>query len=79
MGYEFDSLYLLKSGIKKFVQKDYQSKIIWTTSSRLYELQVQDYVDFPTKFVWTTSPRKVYLGLLFCRETVGRKLDQMDY
>ena len=58
MGYEFDSLYLLKSGIKKFVQKDYQSKIIWTTSPRLYGLPVQYYVNYQSKTGWTTSPKQ---------------------
>ena len=40
MDYESNSLYLLKSGIQKFVQEDYQSKIIWSTSPRLYGIPV---------------------------------------
>ena len=40
MDYESNSLYLLKSGIQKFVQEDYRSKIIWSTSPRLYGIPV---------------------------------------
>ena len=78
-GLQISKLYLQKSNVRESVQRDYQSQVIWTTSPILYGLPVQDFVEYQAEILWTTSPKNGIAGLLFCEETVGRNLAQMDY